>query len=165
MKIRLLTLIAIAFMLVSCGKKKSGTDIAASIAPVVKVFDGTEYVDTKLEGNPDYYIIYFSASWCPPCRSSVPQLVKQYNNEISKLDNLELVHVSVDRNLSQAVAWAKKESLPWPTILPGDLNKTMVKDIKTNAVPTYVLIKKNGDEIARAHDSASMIKKFEEVSK
>jgi thioredoxin-related protein len=91
--------------------------------------------------------------------------VEKYNSEIAALDNLELIHVSVDRNLSQAVAWAKKESLPWPTILPADMNKTMAKDIKVRGVPTYILMDKNGKEIHRAHDSASVLKKFEEVSK
>ena len=165
MKIKILAAIVITFMLFACGKKNSGTSVAESIAPVVKIFDGTEYVDTKLEKNPEYFIMYFTASWWPPCRRSVPQLVKQYNSEISKLDDLELVHISADQNLAQAVAWAKKESLPWPTILNTDIQKTFIKDIKTNAVPTYVLITKNGKEIARAHDSASVMKKYEEVSK
>jgi thioredoxin-related protein len=91
--------------------------------------------------------------------------VEKYNSEIAKLDNLELVQVSVDRDAKKAVAWAKKESFPWPTILMTDIEKTLVKDIKTNAVPTYVLIDKDGKEISRAHDSGSVIKKFKEVTK
>jgi|TARA_B110000879_G_scaffold27857_1_gene37914 hypothetical protein len=91
--------------------------------------------------------------------------VEKYNTEIAKLDKLELVQVSVDRDAKKAVGWAKKESFPWPTILMTDIKKTMVKDIKTNAVPTYVLIDKDGKEIARAHDSGTVMKKFKEVSK
>jgi hypothetical protein len=37
--------------------------VAASIAPVVQKFEGEKYVPTKLTGNPDYYIMYFTASW------------------------------------------------------------------------------------------------------
>jgi hypothetical protein len=91
--------------------------------------------------------------------------VKKYNDKIADQENLELVQISVDKDLTKAVEWAKKESFPWPTILMTDIQKTMVKDIKTNAVPTYVLIDKEGKEITRAHDSASVMKKFEEVSK
>lgn len=91
--------------------------------------------------------------------------MEKYNNEISSLGNLELVQISKDRDLSKAVAWAKKESLPWPTILISDIKDTMVKDIKTRAVPTYVLIDREGEEIFRAHDSGSVMKKYEEVSK
>ncbi len=91
--------------------------------------------------------------------------MEKYNSKIAELDNLELVQVSVDKDLAKAVGWAKKESFPWPTILMTDIEKTMVKDIKTNAVPTYVLIDKEGKEISRAHDSASVMKKFEAVSK
>ena len=91
--------------------------------------------------------------------------MEKYNNKISKLGNLELVQISVDRDGAKATAWAKKESFPWPTILMADIEKTMVKDIKTNAVPTYVLIDKDGKEIARAHDSATVMTKFEEITK
>ena len=91
--------------------------------------------------------------------------MEKYNSEIASLDNLELVQVSVDRDQDKAVGWAKKESFPWPTILMSDIQKTMVKDIKTNAVPTYVLIDKDGNEMFRAHGSASVMKKYEEVSK
>ncbi len=90
--------------------------------------------------------------------------MEKYNSKISKLDNLELVLVSGDNDLAKAVAWAKKESFPWPTILMKDIKKTLIKNIKTKFVPTYVLIDKDGKEILRG-DSNSLIKKYEELSK
>ena len=181
MKYKLIALLAASLMVTSCGKSKKDTGaegdtspdktatntskVGTSIAAVVQRFNGEEYVPDQITGDPDYFIMYFTASWWPPCRRSVPQLVEKYNNKIANLDNLELVQVSVDKSLPKAVEWAKKESFPWPTILMTDIKETMVKDIKTNAVPTYVLIDKEGKEIARAHDSASVMKKFEEVSK
>ena len=40
--------------------------------------------------------IYYSAHWCPPCRSFTPQLVSFYKN-YSKSKNFEIIFVSADR--------------------------------------------------------------------
>lgn len=37
--------------------------VAKSIASVIQKFDGEEYVSTQLTGDPDYFIMYFTASW------------------------------------------------------------------------------------------------------
>jgi hypothetical protein len=70
MKIKLLTLLVASFTMIACGqdkKEETATDatskIAVSIAPVAKKFDGDKYIDTKITGEPDYYIMYFTASW------------------------------------------------------------------------------------------------------
>ena len=90
--------------------------------------------------------------------------MEKYNSKIAKLEKLELVLVSADRDPAKAVAWAKKESFPWPTILMTDIKKTLIKDIKTKFVPTYVLVDKDGKEILRGN-SDSLIKKYEELTK
>ena len=79
MKYISIVLIAAVVMTSSCKRKKrpdtsdTGSSsseagvatsiVAKSIAPVVQKFNGDEYVPTKLTGNPDYYIMYFTASW------------------------------------------------------------------------------------------------------
>lgn len=88
----------------------------------------------------------------------------KYNKEFTKLDNLELIQVSGDRTEAAATAWAKKETLPWPTVLMSDISKTFIKDIKTQYVPTYILIDKEGKEIQRGIP-ANLMKKFEELTK
>ncbi len=88
MKYKLFTLLAASFTMVVSGqdtkekapeadaKKEATADaktedakevaasaVAKSIAPVIQKFDGEKYAATKLAGNPDYYIMYFTASW------------------------------------------------------------------------------------------------------
>jgi hypothetical protein len=78
MKYKLFALLAASFTMVASGqetkeapaKEEAKTDevvaaskVAASIGPVVQKFEGEKYVPTKLAGNPDYYIMYFTASW------------------------------------------------------------------------------------------------------
>lgn len=90
--------------------------------------------------------------------------MESYNNDISKIDNLELVQISVDRNLKQAVDWAKKEKFTWPTVLIENRAAGFLSGIKTNAVPTYVLVDKEGKEIMRGHGSGPIIAKAKELA-
>jgi len=96
---------------------------------------------------------------------TVSQLVDKYNDKISKMDNVELIQVSRDKNVEKATAWAKKESFPWPTVLMADQKKTFVKDIKINGVPTYVLLDKDGNILVQANDSGTVMDKLAEVNK
>ena len=48
--------------------------------------------------------------------------MKTYHEKNASKDNVELIQMSYDRTDAKALAWAKKESLPWPTIL-GETKK------------------------------------------
>ncbi len=79
--------------------------------------------------------------------------------------NVELVQASVDQDATKAAEWAKKESFPWPTVLKPDLEKTLLKDIEVKGVPTYALLDRDGNILAQAHDSDTVMKKLAEVNK
>ncbi len=89
--------------------------------------------------------------------------MEKYNNKITKIDNLELIQVSLDQELDVAKQWAKKESFPWPTVLMPDISKTFIKDIKAEMVPTYILMDKDGKEILRGN-SDDLMKKHAELT-
>lgn len=61
-----------------------------------------------------YYIFYYTASWCPPCRAFTPTLVKWY--EQNKNDNFELVLITSDREKKDMTDYAKKNKMPWPQV-------------------------------------------------
>eukprot|EP00549_Striatella_unipunctata_P023350 CAMPEP_0118700232 /NCGR_PEP_ID=MMETSP0800-20121206/16440_1 /TAXON_ID=210618 ORGANISM="Striatella unipunctata, Strain CCMP2910" /NCGR_SAMPLE_ID=MMETSP0800 /ASSEMBLY_ACC=CAM_ASM_000638 /LENGTH=323 /DNA_ID=CAMNT_0006600737 /DNA_START=304 /DNA_END=1275 /DNA_ORIENTATION=+ len=45
-----------------------------------------------------YIILYFSANWCPPCRSFTPILSQAYTDLIQQRSDFELIFVSSDRD-------------------------------------------------------------------
>jgi len=77
-----------------------------------------------------FVVLYFSASWCPPCKAFTPQLVKFYN-KCSKEGQFEVVFVSSDRTVPSFDEYYGK--MPWLAI-PTD---AAAVEIKTNLAKTF----------------------------
>ena len=99
-------------------------------------------IDTK-----DYYAIYYSAHWCPPCRKFTPKLVDFYNEAIGHHDNIEVIFVSSDQNEDKMEAYMKKAGMRW---LALDFDKKDNKSSKKltgyvgRGIPHLVVVDKNG---------------------
>src|SRR4051812_27138326 len=65
-------------------------DLVAVEGKRVKHFDETQLAGVK------YYAIYYSASWCGPCRAFTPKLVQWYNEHKKNSPQFELIFVSSD---------------------------------------------------------------------
>ena len=62
----------------------------------------------------EYYVFYYTASWCGPCRNFTPTLVEWYNE--NKNENFELILISSDRNPEAMESYAKKNQMLWPQL-------------------------------------------------
>ena len=92
--------------------------------------------------------------------------MKTYNEDIASNSKVELIHLSRDRDEDAAAAWAKKENMPWPTILSEDADvKQLIMPYFPDGrmgVPSYVLVDQTGKEVARGKASAfAKIKEME----
>ena len=61
-----------------------------------------------------YYLFYYTASWCPPCRTFTPTLVEWY--EKNKNDSFELVLITSDRDEKAMEGYAAEKKMPWPQL-------------------------------------------------
>ncbi len=62
---------------------------------------------------------------------------------------MELVMMSYDNSTEEALAWAKKESFPWATVLGEDKQKVHFGSIEILGVPTYILFDKDGKVVTK----------------
>jgi len=81
--------------------------------------------------------LYFSAHWCPPCRSFTPTLVGAYKEHL-KAKGLEIIFVSSDRD--QASFLEYYSTMPWLAIPNGDKRKDKLsKKFGVQGIPMLVL--------------------------
>ena len=86
--------------------------------------------------------LYFSASWCPPCRSFTPLLTDFYN---ANKDDLEIIFVSSDRDEDSFSQYFGK--MPWLASVPGysgaDANarqRKMAEMFKIQGIPSLIIL-------------------------
>ncbi|MEI6033066.1 MAG: thioredoxin-like domain-containing protein [Verrucomicrobiae bacterium] len=72
--------------------------------------------DSGALANKKYIAVYYSGSWCGPCRKFTPDLVKWYKRNKSKAELFELVFVSADRSAEQMAAYMVDDKMPWPAL-------------------------------------------------
>jgi nucleoredoxin len=94
----------------------------------------------------DLILLYFSASWCPPCKTFSPLLIDFYNN-ISKDAKLEVIYVASDRTVDDFKAYYGK--MPWLAV-PSDEGAAAIKNglaekLKITGIPTLVVLDKAGN--------------------
>ena len=114
---------------------------------------GTDLVDAKgnkvetssLEGK--VIGLYFSASWCGPCKMFTPDLVKLRDRND---DKFEVVFVSSDRSAEDQEEYMKDYDMEWPAI-PYDspLRQELGGKYEVRGIPSLVIIDDQGKLITK----------------
>jgi peroxiredoxin len=158
------------------GKLEAGSPGSMAKDFTAAGIDGRTFSLSSLKGK--YVLIDFWASWCVPCRKSMPHVKELYAKYKDK--GLEVIGVSDDDRDSAAwkKAIAKDGTGIWHNVLRGlDMEKTRQgekndKDISEkfgiHSLPTKVLIDRDGKIIGRydkgtEQEAAEMDKKLAEV--
>lgn len=85
------------------------------------------------------------ASWCSPCRAEIPILI-----ELSlQYPEVQFMGILTRDNPVNAEAFAKRLAIPYPTFIDDALLIGFKETLPANAIPSTVLIDKNGDVAAR----------------
>lgn len=113
-------------------------DLTGTIAPTFEAedLDGVTYSRDSLKEKP--VLLDFWASWCGPCRNSVPEL-ERIHKEFPELVMLA-VDVGEDRKVVEA--FLKPRPLPYPVILGTEFG--LERTFQVSAYPTFILIGRDG---------------------
>jgi len=111
-----------------------------------------------------YVLVDFWASWCPPCRSENPNLVKTYNQFKDK--NFTVLGVSLDRP-GQRDKWLKAindDQLTWTNISDlKDWNSSVVSLYGFDGIPFNILVDPQGIVIAEKLRGSSLEDKLAQI--
>ena len=111
-----------------------------------------------------YLFIYFSASWCPPCRKFTPELVKFYNQNHEKNGDFDILLVSSDRNQAGMDAYMKQDKMPWAGIkLAHAMTNELKRQHKVRGIPHLVLLDENDKVLATGQ--GNVIHKYQQLKK
>lgn len=136
-----------------------------SMAPdfTLKKPDGSELTLSSLRGK--YVMIDFWASWCVPCRQSIPhwkELYAKYHPE-----GFEILGITNDSKYDDWTKALDEEKMPWLQVTDEFPVKNMparvISEYMAPYLPTYVLIDKDGKIVLHNATKEQISEKLKEV--
>lgn len=110
--------------------------------------------DATLPEGTTRLLFYFSAYWCPPCRSFTPKLVEWYHRHHTAESDWELVFVSSDHSAEAQLEYVNEEAMPW-LVLDFEASREMptLDPIRPLGIPATALVKLDGKILAHSFDA------------
>ena len=119
--------------------------VALPLAPsfTARSLDGRAVASTQLVGK--VHIVNFFASWCPPCRAEIPDMVflqKKYGSR-----GFTFIGVAVDETVSDMRAFITKNQIGYPVVMADDKIVSAFSRYVTGglgAIPTSFVVNSSG---------------------
>ena len=131
---------------------KANARIAQLIGPELKRADGSE-VKTKdvLDGRKNV-ALYFSASWCPPCRTFTPKLITFANEHVGN-EEFVVILVGSDRSKAQHLNYFKKfgsnfYAVPYDKQTLGRIQRAYAG----GGIPNLVILAEDGSVVKGSYE-------------
>lgn len=106
-------------------------------------------------------LIDFWASWCGPCRASIPSVKHLYS---AKKDKLAIVSVSVDRKEDDWKSAMNQEQMPWLQLrsLPSE-SKILTDSYNLLGIPSIFIVSPEGKILFFTHDADEAHRELEHI--
>lgn len=108
--------------------------------------------DVRPAADAKFYVYLCSASWCPPCRATMPGIVKEYAN--IKAAGGEIILLCFDRTPQAGAAYVKNYKIGFAAIMT-DFNKMptlkMPGFFPPRGIPNISIVSADGKVLYRGH--------------
>ncbi len=89
--------------------------------------------------------IYFSASWCGPCRAFTPRLIEAYQAWQEADEAVEVVLVSLDRSAADMRQYMRQARMPWLAVPHGSEQADALRErFQVRGIPMLVVVDAEG---------------------
>jgi cytochrome c biogenesis protein CcmG, thiol:disulfide interchange protein DsbE len=106
----------------------------------LQTLDGKTITLSSLRGKP--VLLNLWASWCPPCKSEMPDFEKVYNDYKNQGFTILAVNATNQDTLSNASEFVRQNQLTFPILLDSDGRVSQIYQLRS--LPTSFFIDKNG---------------------
>lgn len=116
---------------------------------------GSMFLDSaggKSEAAPSAKVtaFYFSAHWCPPCKTFTPKLVSFYSELKQDGADFEIIFVSSDKSEAEMMQYMQEAEMPWPAVPfrskeAGALQQIKQDELDSKGIPALVVVR--GEQI------------------
>jgi thiol-disulfide isomerase/thioredoxin len=102
-----------------------------------------------------YILLYFSAHWCPPCRSFTPHLASVYRKLKAQGRDFEVVFCSLDNNLTEFTNYA--QTMPWLRLPLGDRRIQQLNSlVGARFIPTLAVFRASDGALVNSNAKANV---------
>lgn len=111
----------------------------------------------------DVYIYLFSASWCPPCRASMPNIVKERELMLKEGMKVEVVLVGYDSKLEYVKRYREEFKIPFYAICGKDKSAEILPGVMPMAkgIPVCFYVDRKGNVVRKG--SGGMVMQWRKV--
>jgi peroxiredoxin len=141
-KTSILIAIIILGLAVSCPAQSAGSQ-----PPDFNAKDITGQAVTLSDLKGKVVLLDFWATWCPPCRVEVPNLLEIYRK--FKDEDFVLISVSLDRDLQAARKFIRDKEMDWVHIIDLEAGREIATLYQVEYIPSIFVIGRKGKIEAR----------------
>ncbi len=142
---KLAVLLILVTLVFACSKKEE-PPVSSSPAPASKSSLSLKSLTSKdlqeiiSSNSGKVVLVNFFATWCPPCRKEVPELIELYKNYRGK--NVEFIGIGIDEGGAEVIVpFAEKVNINYPLYLTS---QELTTAYKIDAIPATFIFDKKG---------------------
>ncbi|MBI3251997.1 MAG: TlpA family protein disulfide reductase [Candidatus Omnitrophica bacterium] len=163
-KVGSVLLLAVSFFAAGCvGGAGSPSGMAAELSPdqrftLVDLNGQTVSLDGLLKEK-KAVLVNFWATWCPPCREEIPDLIRLQRQYAAR--GFTALGVNVGESQGKVSAFAAKMGINYPVLLDED--QSVAENFRIVGIPTSLLVDSSGKILGEYHSASPQL--FSDVEK